>query len=121
MSEYFFFSSLGRYKDAVTQYQAVKLLNEFNDLCGIGLSLFMSGQLKKSYQGEVIFPCAGLKRITFCMFYFLRFNRTTVTHFIINPLRPNSDLSQTSHCNIKGLSVSEVMRIENMIAQVKFY
>ena len=39
----------------------------------------------------------------------------------INPLRPNSDLSQTSHCNIKGNSVREVMRIENMIAQVKFY
>ena len=39
----------------------------------------------------------------------------------INPLRPNSDLSQTSHCNIKGLSLSEVMRIENMITQVKFY
>ena len=38
-----------------------------------------------------------------------------------NPLRPNSDLSQTSHCNIKGLSVSEVMRTENMITQVKFY
>ena len=36
-------------------------------------------------------------------------------------LNPNSDLSQTSHCNIKGLSVSEVMRIENMITQVKFY
>ena len=35
-----------------------------------------------------------------------------------NPLRPNSDLSQTSHCNIKGLLVSEVMRIENMITQV---
>ena len=31
----------------------------------------------------------------------------------LNPLRPNNDLSQTSHCNIKGLSVSEVMRIEN--------
>ena len=39
---------------------------------------------------------------------------------VFNPLRPNSDLSQTSHCNIKGLSVSEVMRIENMISQVKF-
>ena len=38
-----------------------------------------------------------------------------------NPVRPNSDLSQTSHCNIKGLSVSEVMRIENMITQVKFH
>ena len=33
----------------------------------------------------------------------------------LNPLRPNNDLSQTSHCNIKGLSVSEVMRIENKI------
>ena len=38
-----------------------------------------------------------------------------------NPLRPNSDLNQTSHCNIKGLSVYEVMRIESMITQVKFY
>ena len=38
----------------------------------------------------------------------------------INPLRPNSDPSQTSHCNIKGLSAREVMRIENMITQVKF-
>ena len=40
---------------------------------------------------------------------------------LINPLRPNSDPFQTSHCNIKGLLVSEVMRIENMITQVKFY
>ena len=38
-----------------------------------------------------------------------------------NPLRPNNDESQTSHCNIKGVSVSEVMRIENMITQVQFY
>ena len=38
-----------------------------------------------------------------------------------NPLRPNSDLRQTSHCNIKGVLVSEVMRIENMITQVQFY
>ena len=38
-----------------------------------------------------------------------------------NPLRPNNDLSQTSHSNIKSLSVSEVMRIENMISQVQFY
>ena len=36
-------------------------------------------------------------------------------------LRPNNDVSQTSHCNIKGVSVSEVMRIENMITQVKYY
>ena len=40
---------------------------------------------------------------------------------VLNPLRPNGDLSQTSHCNIKGLSVTEVMRIENVITQVKFY
>ena len=38
-----------------------------------------------------------------------------------NPLRPNNDVSQTSHRNIKGVSVSEVMRIENMITQVQFY
>ena len=25
----------------------------------------------------------------------------------LNPLRPNSDLSETSHSNIQGLSVSE--------------
>ena len=40
---------------------------------------------------------------------------------LVNSLRPNSDLSQTSHRNIKGLLVSEVMRIENMITQVKFH
>ena len=39
----------------------------------------------------------------------------------VNPLRTNNDVSQTSHSNIKGLSVSEVMRIENMITHVKFY
>ena len=39
----------------------------------------------------------------------------------LNPLRPNNDLSQTSHCDIKGLSISEVMRIDNMVIQVKFY
>ena len=35
-------------------------------------------------------------------------------------LSPNSDVSETSHCNMKGLSVREVMRIENMITKVKF-
>ena len=39
----------------------------------------------------------------------------------INPLRPKNDLSQTSHSNINGVSVSEVMRIENKITPVKFY
>ena len=46
---------------------------------------------------------------------------TTKTIPSFNPLRPNSDGSETSHCNIKGLSVSQVMRIENMITPVKFY
>ena len=41
--------------------------------------------------------------------------------FFFNPLMPNNDVSQTSHCNIKGVSVSEVMRIENMITQVQFH
>ena len=30
----------------------------------------------------------------------------TRSGYWINPLRPNSDLSQTSHCNVKVLSVS---------------
>ena len=38
----------------------------------------------------------------------------------VNPLSPKGDLSQISHCSIKGLSVGEVMRIENMITSVKF-
>ena len=38
---------------------------------------------------------------------------------IDSPLSPSSDLSQISPCNIKGLSVMEVMRTENMITQVK--
>ena len=44
------------------------------------------------------------------------------SHIVIlfNPLRPKSDLNQISHCNIKGLSHREIMRIENMIFQVKF-
>ena len=44
-----------------------------------------------------------------------------IPEFSVNPSRPNNDLSQTSHCNIKGLSASEVMRIENMITQVQVY
>ena len=61
---------------------------------------------------------------TFFFSYFFSFSRAGIWRLhrsSFNPLRPNSDLSQTSHCNIKGLSVSEVMRIENMITQVKFY
>ena len=38
-----------------------------------------------------------------------------VKRHTFNPFRPNSDGSQTSHCNIKDLSVSQVMRIENVI------
>ena len=47
--------------------------------------------------------------------------RSLPTLLDVNRLRPNNDLTQTSHCNIKGLSVREVMRTENMITQVKFY
>ena len=39
----------------------------------------------------------------------------------LNPLRLNNDPSQASPCNIKGLSLSEVLGIENMITQMKFY
>ena len=68
----------------------------------------------------------GVKRITFGRLYSSSQQSHRVCQYLvserhINPLRPNSDPSQTSHCNIKGLSVSEVMRIENMITQVKFY
>ena len=44
------------------------------------------------------------------------------SHIVIlfNPLRPKRDLNECCHCNIKGLSVREIMRIENMISQVKF-
>ena len=44
-----------------------------------------------------------------------------VNNVSFNPLRPNNDQSQTSHYNIKGLSGSKVMRIENMITQFQFY
>ena len=37
----------------------------------------------------------------------------------INPSSPNSDLSQISHYSVKSLSVREVIRIENMIIQLK--
>ena len=39
------------------------------------------------------------------------------SHMVIlfNPLRPKRDLNEIYHCNIKGLSVTEIMRIENMI------
>ena len=46
--------------------------------------------------------------------------RVCKKHFV-NPLRPNNGASETSHWNIKGVSVSEIMRIENMITQVQFY
>ena len=36
--------------------------------------------------------------------------------FLFNPLRPKTDLNEIYQFNIKGLSVSEIMRIENMIS-----
>ena len=43
-----------------------------------------------------------------------------VKNSVFNPVSPNSDLNQISHCSIKGLSVRTVVRTENMITQVKF-
>ena len=37
-----------------------------------------------------------------------------------NPLSPNSDQHQISHCNINAHSNTEVMRIEDMITQDEF-
>ena len=45
---------------------------------------------------------------------------TAVGAYPINPLSRNSDLSSISHSSIKVLLVREVVRIENMINQVKF-
>ncbi|XP_015755110.1 PREDICTED: tetratricopeptide repeat protein 37-like [Acropora digitifera] len=42
--------ALGRYKESAARYQAAKPLNEFHDVCGLALSLFMAGQLKDSFQ-----------------------------------------------------------------------
>ena len=44
------------------------------------------------------------------------FDKGVILEGGLNPLRPNNDVSQTSHRNIKAVSVSEVMRI-----QVQFY
>ena len=46
---------------------------------------------------------------------------TRYNYGLVNPLRLDNGPSQTSHCNIKGVSVSEVMRIDNMITQLQFY
>ena len=54
---------------------------------------------------------ADLSNLKYFNYFYERFN----------PLRPKSDLSPASHCNIKGLSVSEIMRIENTITQGIFY
>ena len=63
------------------------------------------------------------KVIKYCIFFhiILGSDKQNWTECLFNPLRPNNDVSQTSHCNIKGVSISEVMRIENMITQVQFY
>ena len=53
--------------------------------------------------------------------YMVAYHELSAAFPFFNPLRPNNDLSQTSPCNIKGLSVSEAMRIENMIIRVQFY
>ena len=57
-----------------------------------------------TYEGGVKYPFSQLKPKLF---------RSCFAK--LNPLKTNSDLSQTSHYNIKSLSVREVVRIENMI------
>ena len=61
-----------------------------------------------TYPGNIITATGGTEKDVKC--------RIGKARLAFNP-----DESQTSHCNIKGLSVSEVMRIENMITQVQFY
>ena len=72
--------------------------------------------IKENEISTLIYPNRYGKEFI-CLMNFLRARCST----LINPLRPNRDLNQTSHCHIKGLSFREVMRIENMITQVKFY
>ena len=73
-------------------------------------------------QSRDLFHCA--RQIIVLLLLGLRFytrlqNNARFPEISLNPLRPNNDLSQTSPCNIKGLSVTEVLRIENMITQIK--
>ena len=46
-------------------------------------------------------------------------NTFSIDFSSFNPLGPNSDLHQISHCGNKGLSVREVMTTEDMMPQVK--
>ena len=39
---------------------------------------------------------------------------------VVNPLSSNNVRSLISHSSIKGVSIREIMRIENMITQVQF-
>ena len=45
--------------------------------------------------------------------------RSRLTVLSINPLRPNNDLSQTSHCNIKGLSASDAEKFINVTGSLE--
>ena len=99
--------------------------------CGLSLLLVLS-LLRGFFSGFSGFPPSTKTHISKYQFG-LDVERLNTNHWLgsmgdhsprvstFNPLRPNSDLSQTSHCNIKGVSVSQVMRIENMIPQVQFY
>ena len=62
-----------------------------------------------------------MKGSTFAIYYDMRVLGAELVIKCFNPLRPNNDESQTSLCNMKGVSVSEVMRIQNMITQVQIY
>ena len=70
----------------------------------------------------VDFHCMVFFCLTFLCVLSYRFSRSIfVLKFeYLTPLSLHSDLSEISHCSIRGLSVREVMRIENMTTKVKF-
>ena len=87
------------------------------DAFRLGITAFQTASV--SYLPSVISDL--MQRWWFFRSIFETEGAALISHVRINPLRPNNDLNQTSPCNIKGLSVSGVMRIENMITQMKFY
>ena len=92
-------------------------------MCGNKKGEFAVSCCKLSFSGWFLITKSECSQSLCRIFGCADVAKTTGTNVFwrINPLRPSNDESQTSHCNIKGLSVSEVMRIENMITQVQFY
>ena len=100
-------------------------LNSSSNFLACGRNHVVSPWLKKLTSFTMVRACWGshVIRKSFSWRSVLKHENIVsgVTGLSINPLRPKNDESQTSHSNIKGVSVSEVMRIENMITQVQFY